>query len=92
MQAHMNKGTKENTGFPLTTGGNDRRGRHPGMTEGDQAGMTGEYLTGMREGAFPSIPDAPLSFPTFLIGNPWVFPRQGDTHRKGQKKKALDSR
>ena len=35
MQGHMKEGTEEkDTGFPLTTGGNDRRGR-AGMTEGE---------------------------------------------------------
>ena len=49
MRGHMNEGTEEkDTGFPLTTGGNDRGGP-AGMTGGtsrndrdDRAGMTGE--------------------------------------------------
>ena len=47
MQDHTNEGTEEkNTGFPLTTGGNDRGGRREcqrepsGYARGDQAGMT----------------------------------------------------
>ena len=47
MQGHTNDGTEEkDSGFPLKTGGNDRRGP-AGMTEGDRlecqrgpAGMT----------------------------------------------------
>ena len=33
----------------------------------------------------------PLSFPTFVIGNPWVFPRQGRTNER-DRRKTLDSR
>ena len=36
--------------------------------------------------SFPTFPPL-LSFPTFLIGNPGVFPMQGHTNEKGQKKK-----
>ena len=42
----------------------------------------------------PVIPDVfnpLLSFPTFLIGNPRLFPMQ-DQPKKGQKSKTLDSR
>ena len=35
--------------------------------------------------------DSPLSFPTFSIGNPWLFPCRA-TQMKGQKRKTLDSR
>ena len=71
IQGHTNEGTEEkDTGFPLTTGGNDRGG--PG---------------GNDRGARASM----LSFPTFLIGNPWLFPCRV-TRMKGQKSKTLDSR
>ena len=41
MQSHTNEGIEEqDTGFPLTTGGNDRGGGAGGMTEGVRACMT----------------------------------------------------
>ena len=42
MQGHTNEGTEEkDTGFPLKTGGIDRRGEPAGLTDGDRAGMRG---------------------------------------------------
>ena len=57
MQGHPNKGTeKKNTGFPLTTGGNDRGGTRgydregpAGMTESTR-GYDREGPAGMTEG------------------------------------------
>ena len=50
MQGHMKEGTEEkDTGFPLTTGGNDRGGR-AGMTEGSAGGMRERVRPGMTEG------------------------------------------
>ena len=34
----------------------------------------------------PDVFNRPLSFPTFLIGNPWLFPCRA-TRMKGQKRK-----
>ena len=45
-----------------------------------------------RPSAMPDVFNRPpLSFPTFVIGNPWCFPCSV-TRRKGQKRKTLDSR
>ena len=63
------KGQRKDTGFPLTTGGNDRRGE-AGMTGGERRGET--------------LP--PLSFPTFLIGNPGIFPTQGYTNEETEER------
>ena len=82
------KGQKEKTGFPLKTCGNDSGGtcgndrRGPGISSVMPAAPLGHARRPPR-----SCPLPPLSFPTFLIGNPEVSSQSGDTRMKGQKEK-----
>ena len=62
-QGYTNEGREKETGFPLETCGNDRRG-------GNHAGMTGEDPTCPPR----SFLTPPRSFPTLVIGNPGFFP------------------
>ena len=105
MQSHTNEGIEEkDTGFPLTTGGNDRGARSGhdrgagGMTDGKVCSGRNRITTSQSSGRGPEPAvthagphDSPLSFPTFSIGNPWLFPCRA-TQMKGQKRKTLDSR
>ena len=91
MQGHPNEGTeKKNPGFPLTTGGNDKGGPasmtegRTGMTEGAkqvcQRGQSGPFRHARR------VQSPLLSFPTFFIGNPWLFPMQGHPNEGTEEK------
>ena len=72
------------------------RDTHPAPSPLAGAGR-GEGVSGHDKGARADLLSCPmfsiplLSFPTFLIGNPWLSPCRV-TRMKGQKSKTLDSR
>ena len=98
MQGHTNKRTEEkDTGFLLTTGGNDRRGAE-GMTEGNVCSGRSRTTTSQSSSRGPGPAtthagphDSAHVIPDIVNRESMLFPCRV-TQIKGQKRKTLDSR